>query len=324
MGVAALHIVIGVVTAAAPDSFVLLKPSSTLFPAVGITTDAGTKHWGCCESGDKTITARFVADDGDFIEIETLGREPDATLHCGATYSDNGAFDHQLFRYQLRVRVRRSDVATVLRAPIHTGWADVAAGLPVEMSDGGMVFGLYGTTRDFVLPMPESAAGLTYTPSRWKALPDATHAQELRLLSGLVAPVGDGGTIWLLPGETWPRSAGRVQGEETVLSVSAPCARLKTRVPSEALMTLKAEGKGGYGTIGLCAAYSENRIRAGAKVFWPDGRVAGVLRRADGLWGPTWSGDGGTICANTTLQGVEGSLPLWFRPEDVPSLRSKP
>lgn len=201
MGVTARVVI--VFLSGAPE-YVLLKPSPTFFPPEGVPNEATTRGFsGCCDHSNQTIAVRFIADAGEFIEVETLGTEGDRQLHCGATFVDAPAFNGQLRSYKLRVRVRRSDVATVLRRPLRTPTAEVAAGVPVEFIDGG-----------------------------------------------------------------------------------------------------------------LCGELASTFVRAGATVYWPDGRIAGVTRRRDGLWGSTDT-DAGMVCSDVTLQGIEVALPLCFRAADV-------
>ena len=234
---------------------------------------------------EPTIAARFIADEGALIQIETLPSATNPELHCAATHEDDEWFPHELGRYRIRVWVRRGSVATVLRSALKGNGVEAAAGLPVEVLDGGFVqLGLYETTRECTVPLAASAVGITYSAARWHSTEPNEAPEVHRLRVGVSGRIGDGGTVALLPGESWPASAVKREGGNAIVAIEDRCLRLSARVPCEAFMEVDAGPRSSSGSV------------------------------ASGF-----AATGGRRCFDITLQGVEGALPLCFDPRDVTS-----
>lgn len=312
--------------AASPDSFVLLEPGTVLLPPPGISTDAGTHHETCCETGLAAVPARFVSVDVDagLVEIETLGHEVFAPEQCAGIVHDTGAFPHQISSYRIRVWVKRSSLLSVTKKAFTGSDFELAAGLPVQVLDGGeLSFGLYETTREFVLPPGSVVTGETYRASKWTKRDRIASKTESRLLLGAVGIVGDGGLIPLAAGEYWSSKSVTTSGSSAVVQVEARCARMRAAIPSSSLITIDAGEHEDSASIGLCAVVCNTEVRPGAPVFWPDGRLAGTTS-GDGACGSRASWIVGDMkCFDVTLQNVDGSLPLCFRTRDLREGRMK-
>src|SRR4051812_42915241 len=95
---------------AGADRFVVLRPGTEFLPPAQIQSAGTTEHPECCSDADRTVVARLIAEEGERLQIETLGVEPDLSLHCGVIGSDDPWFPHQLSHYRIRLWVSRKAV----------------------------------------------------------------------------------------------------------------------------------------------------------------------------------------------------------------------
>ncbi len=326
--------------AATPQQFVLLKPGTVLRPPQGISASADTEHPACCDDATRTVVARFIADAGDLLEIETLGTEPDPLLHCGVTGEDNWDFAQALASYRLRVFVDRAAVVPVLERTLRRSFSDgtsvvIGAGLPVDASEEGLLhFGRFQTTQRLTVPAKSSEVGTTYTPARIR--PGAAALRELMpgwrqektpskswfIASGdSLATVGHDGSALLTTGLSWPAArVTRIDGGVLVPLDDGACVKLVAKASRADVFEAPEPVPPRYPrvSISLCVGWSDTCVRPGSTVFWPDGRVAGTTA-GDGLTRAFDAGLPGHQCFHVTLQGVNGSLPLCLRDSDIRS-----
>jgi hypothetical protein len=298
----------------------VLVPASTPFTeAPGSAADAGVNvqpvlH-ALAEIGfgnDGLVPLLFVADAGDWLEVETPGIVMGDGLFCvplAADYSD--AWRHLLEYYRLRGFVPRSAALPVLRERVHLDFADgseaiLEPGLPAEPkggADGGSQFHFkgpvahepgnwecgehgFGLVREFDLPVDAGTFGADFEqPStyllrakdgRWELAP---WVRTAKLALGRLSFMEDEGDF--IDRDVKPK------GRSVVLALRDRCDTLKVVLPRSAVRHVD-EGAGGV--AGGCivdhwggAPRMPYRwlVSAGVQVFWPDGKLAGRTTHED-------------------------------------------
>jgi hypothetical protein len=255
---------------------------------------------------------RLLGEAGDSVVVQPTAWLPDdESPHCfaGASFLDD---------FVLSLYVARGDLAPVLARPVQVA---VDAETRVALAAGVIASGGPGEREIFVdrlrfpLAVPDDAVSDRYRPS--------PHFDVAHPIASLGAgPVALGPRVQLVDdlGGTPEVFARRRLGARTAVTLRTRCAELQLVVPSARVVPL---GLSGYGA-GIGGGRPSLFVRPGTIIYWPDGGVAGFVRRAHHFWQPARIRDGKScfdVVMNATIP--DGKLPLCFNSDDVVSENGK-
>jgi hypothetical protein len=310
-----------VALAAAPEEFVLLRPGAALLPPEGIDAGTSTTVSACCLDNplERSNVVRFVSEQGDWLQIETLGYEPDRDDHCGVEGHDDQNFQHRLKSYRLQLRVRRSDVVTVTRQAVKLGYPDgtralVNAGAPAEVAASE---GLVRFAGEVTLELPATALGLHYSPSQ--PLGSDKLVRWFSVTTDTDARIGPKGFIHF--GEATPVAATYTK-DAVLLEQRTRCARLVALAPKSAVKKHAPGHSGALLRVAMCVELGDWNVPVESTVYWPDGRVAGTTTDAEAISRVRTVGK--RKCSDVQLQGSSSVLPLCFDTDGLTPTQSAP
>jgi hypothetical protein len=237
---------------------------------------------------------RFVAEHGDFVELESLGDGEDA--HC--TWS--GSFEG----VRVRFFVRRADLVALVTRAFDASWPNGTAisllpGVPLEATGGG-AYSVGANGFRFPLALPGDTVGITYQVAAH--VPEAVQPRyvqrdaPMRFGDGLVPIEIQNANTYVY------REAKHEAG--LLVELRSRCARLTVLVAPSAIHTGDPPE-----AIGLEPAPPRQlqpdrwRAPAGTTLYWPDGSAAGSVVAA-----LTLSGEGDMVGSRRCYGTVRGDF----------------
>ncbi len=326
------------------DEFVLVRHGAALHPSAKATSVLAPGA-ACCSDAEATARSywimRFVAERGDFLELETLGYRPSSD-HCETGFNPYLGEDaaNSIFKYRLRVFVARGDVVPVLVTDFAQKYPDGTAlkletGSAVEAGGPEGEFHVRHSHWDvdvdrfsFEASVPASVVGFKYRLGRSRPkdefeLPMSDGYDYTLKSEGPFAL--DGKRVVSVRARAEKKFAGRRKANRVLLRERTSCAEVWFSVPLSDVVRSKPREDSEGGVVGgsLCGILRDGaptRALAGARLFWPDGTRAGSLLQDDTLYGPSKKTPRGLTCFDVPIDQSRSVLPLCLEPEDLAPL----
>jgi hypothetical protein len=280
------------------------------------------------------VAVHFVREQGEWLEVETPGSDPDPRAFCVATHWDSHCAAHPLAAYRLRALIPRASAVEAVSTLMHVEFPDGTAatlqsGLPAQSSpspDGGVLFEFRsriaegGGTRAFALPLEPNSIGPWFDSSSTYERTESGGPYHLKPdATAQLAGMG----VQLLSDDEWqPSAAVALKGRFAFVTLRDRCDTLRVRILRSQVERPDVHGGGDALTIGdraLCTHEARWRVQPGAPVFWKSGNPAGTVTVEDDFTTEP-ALDKGRLCFSDGLQGIAVTPPLCFEARDVVQL----
>jgi hypothetical protein len=310
-------------------AWVPLAPASTpalleSFGVIALSTPLSTApdraalgFWGAVPSRvgvtqEPTYAAvRLVGGDAAWVEVETLsepGREP------GREHCVDGIAGLEPFR--LRLFVPGSALVPVTQREIAREFADgtrveLARGVPIGVLGRGTVQQVRLGALRVPVELGPMDVGVRYLPSEPQDESPSRRVLRGELLAAGVPVLGESGRVESVEARDVPVYAEVPRGSERSVELRPRCGRLVLRVPAhgvgDAAPILRPEGDLEE-RAGAAETPPAKVVSAGARVYWRDGRDAGVVAR-DVTLGDELEGSSGRRCFARALRPASEADP---------------